>query len=66
MLDFTWRDLYTAAMVEVDPAIRKIRVKAAANAIKARASEGGVSGHEREELGHALATLSRLKQCVAI
>jgi hypothetical protein len=66
MLDFTWRDLYTAAIVEVDPAIRKIRVTAAANAIKARASEGGVSGHERTEMGDALATLSRLKPCATV
>jgi hypothetical protein len=66
MLDFTWRDLYTAAMVELDPSIRKIRVKAAANAIKARASEAGVSGHERKELGDALATLSRLTPCATI
>jgi|HubBroStandDraft_6_1064221.scaffolds.fasta_scaffold1081118_1 hypothetical protein len=61
MLDWTWRDLYKAAIVELDPTIRKIRVKVAADAIKARASDAGVPAEERRELGHALAILRRLK-----
>jgi hypothetical protein len=61
MLDWTWRDLYKAAIVELDPTIRKIRVKVAADAIKARASDAGVPAEERSELGHALAILRRLK-----
>jgi hypothetical protein len=61
MLDGTWRDLYRAAILELDPALRKVRVKVAADAIKARASYVGVSGNERSELGSALATLRRLK-----
>ena len=64
MLEITWRDLYRTAIVERDPVVQEIRVRAAANAIKARASEAGVFGHEREELGDALDTLSRLKPCV--
>jgi hypothetical protein len=63
MLEITWRDLYRAAIIELDPVVREIRVRAAANAIKARASEDGVFGHERKELGNALAMLSRLKLC---
>jgi hypothetical protein len=61
MLDGTWRDLYRATILELDPALRKIRAKVAADAIKARASEAGVSADERRELGDALATLRRLK-----
>jgi hypothetical protein len=61
MLDGTWRDLYRAAILELDPALRKIRVKVATDAIKARASDVGVSGEERSELGSALATLRRLR-----
>ncbi len=63
MLEITWRDLYGAAIVELDQVVQEIRVRAAAHAINARASEDGVCGHEREELGNALATLSRLKPC---
>jgi hypothetical protein len=61
MLDGTWRDSYRAAILELDPALRKIRVKVAADAIKARASDAGVPACERRELGDALATLRRLK-----
>ena len=61
MLDGTWRDLYRATILELDPALRKIRAKVAADAIKARASEAGVSADERRELGDALTTLRRLK-----
>jgi hypothetical protein len=61
MLDGTWRDLYRAAILELDPALRRIRVKVAADAIKARASDAGVPSDERRELGDALATLRRLK-----
>jgi len=61
MLDWTWRDLYKAAIVELDPTIRRIRVKVAADAIKARASDAGIPSEERRELGNALAILRRLK-----
>jgi hypothetical protein len=61
MLDETWRDLYRAAIIELNPGLRKIRVKVAADAIKARASDTGVPALERRELGNALATLRRLK-----
>jgi|SRR5580692_5937770 hypothetical protein len=61
MLDWTWRDLYKAASVELDPTIRRIRVKVAADAIKARASDAGIPSEERRELGNALAILRRLK-----
>jgi hypothetical protein len=68
MLEITWRELYrtaiVAAIVERDPVVQEIRVRAAANAIKARASEAGVVRHERKELGDALDTLGRLKPCV--
>jgi hypothetical protein len=68
MVDIAWRDLYrnaiVAAIVERDPVVQEIRVRAAANAIKARAAEAGVFRQERKELGDALDTLSRLKPCV--
>jgi hypothetical protein len=68
MLEITWRDLYRtaiiSAIVEHDPVVLEVRVRAAANAIKARASEDGVLRRERRELGDALDTLSRLKPCV--
>jgi hypothetical protein len=61
MLDGTWRDLFRAAIIELNPGLRKIRVKVAADAIKARASDTGVTIQERRELGDALAMLRRLK-----
>jgi hypothetical protein len=63
MLEITWRDLYRAAIIELDPVVQEIRARAAANAINARASEDGVFSRERKELGNALAMLSRLKLC---
>jgi hypothetical protein len=65
MLEIAWRDLYRAAIVELDPVDQEIRVRAATNAINARESEDGVFSHERKELANALATLSRLKLCAA-
>jgi hypothetical protein len=68
MSEITWRDLYrtaiVAAIVEHDPVVQEIRARAAANAIRAWASEARAFGHERKELDDALDTLSRLKPCV--
>jgi hypothetical protein len=61
MLESNWRDLYRAAILELDPSVLKIRAKIAVDEIKARASDAGVSRDERTELGAALATLRRLK-----
>jgi len=61
MLDGSWLDLYSAAILEIEPSLRRICEKLGADTIKARASEAGVSGNERRELGDALATLRRLK-----
>ena len=66
MLEITWRDLYRVALFEPDPVLHAIRVRAAANAGKAQTSEAGILGHERRELGDALAKLSRLKPCATI
>lgn len=62
MVESPWRDLYRAAILELDPKQLQARVKAAEDAINARASCGGrVSRDERRELNDALSTLRILK-----
>ena len=61
MLDGSWLDLYSAAILEIEPALRRICEKVAADTINAPASAAGVSGNERRELGDALGTPRRLK-----
>jgi hypothetical protein len=58
-----WRDLYRAAILELDPKQLQARVKAAEEAINARASCGArVSRDERREMNDALSTLLILKR----
>jgi hypothetical protein len=63
MVESRWRDLYRAAILELDPKRLQARVKAAEDAINARASsEARVSREERREMNDALSTLRILKR----
>ena len=63
MVESTWRDLYRAAILELDPKQLQARVKVAEDAINARASRGArVSRDERREMNDALSTLRILKR----
>jgi len=62
MVETTWRDSYRAAILELDRSLLKIRLKAAEDAIKARASDARASREERKEMADALSTLHRRKK----
>ncbi|HWO30232.1 MAG TPA: hypothetical protein VNO32_15675 [Candidatus Acidoferrum sp.] len=63
MVEGPWRDLYRAAILELDPNRLQARVKAAEDAIHARATcEARVSRDERREMNDALSTLRILKR----
>jgi hypothetical protein len=62
MFEMTWRDLYRAAMLELNPSLLKARLKAAEDAIVARASDARAPREERKEMDNALSTLHRLKK----
>jgi hypothetical protein len=63
MVESQWRDLYRAAILELDPKQLQARVKAAEDAINARAlNEARVSRDERREMNDALSTLRMLKR----
>jgi hypothetical protein len=63
MVESPWRDLYRAAILELDPKRLQTRVKEAEDAINARASSGArVSRDERREMNDALSTLQILKR----
>ena len=58
-----WRDLYKTALLELDPKQLQVRVKAAEDAINARAlSDARVPRHERRAMEHALSDLRVLKR----
>jgi hypothetical protein len=58
-----WRDLYRAALFELDPSKLAERVKAAEDAIQARASlDGKILSDERIALQDAMNALSLLKR----
>jgi hypothetical protein len=62
MVENQWRDLYKAAILELDPKRLQARVEAAEYAIHARASSGApVSREERRAMEDALSTLRVLK-----
>jgi hypothetical protein len=61
MFEMTWRDLYRAAILELNPSLLKARLKAAEDAIVARASDAAPR-EERKESDDALSTLHRLKK----
>jgi hypothetical protein len=62
MFEVTWRDLYRAAILELNPSLLKARLKAAEDAIVARASDARAPREERTEMDDALSTLRRLKK----
>jgi hypothetical protein len=62
MFETTWRDLYRAAILELNPSLLKARLKAAEDAIVARASDARAPREERKEMDDALSTLHRLKK----
>jgi hypothetical protein len=62
MFEMTWRDLYRAAILELNPSLLKARLKAAEDAIVARAADARAPREERKEMGDALSTLRRLKK----
>jgi hypothetical protein len=61
MIETTWRDFYRAAILELDRSLPKVRLKAAEDAINARASDARASREERREMADALSTLQRLR-----
>jgi hypothetical protein len=63
MVEGQWRDLYRAAILELDPKRLQARVKAAEDAINLRALSGArVSRDEQREMIDALSTLRILKR----
>jgi hypothetical protein len=62
MLETAWRDFYGVAILELDRSLLKARLKAAEDAINARASHARASREERREMADALSTLHRLKK----
>jgi hypothetical protein len=63
MVEGQWRGLYRAAILEHDPTRLQARVKAAEDAINARASsDARISRDERREMNDALSTLRILKR----
>lgn len=63
MAESQWRDLYKAAMLELDPKQLQARVKAAEDAIDARASGGArLPRDERRAMEDALSNLRVLKR----
>jgi hypothetical protein len=62
MFEMTWRDLYRAAILELNTSLLKARLKAAEDAIVARASDARAPREERKEMDDALSTLHRLKK----
>ena len=63
MVESQWRELLKAAIVELDPERLQLRVKAAEEAINARASsDARVSRDEQRAMDDALSTLRVLKK----
>jgi hypothetical protein len=60
MFEMTWRDLYRAVILELNPSLLKARLKAAEEAIVARASDARAPREERKEMDDALSTVHRL------
>jgi hypothetical protein len=62
MFENNWRDLYRQAILELDPALLKVRLQAAEDAIMTRALDARVSREERRQMDDALSTMRRLKK----
>jgi hypothetical protein len=63
MVESQWRELFKAAIIELDPEQLQLRVKAAEDSINARASsDARVSRDEQRAMDDALSTLRVLKK----
>lgn len=62
MAERSWQALYKAALLELDPNQLQARVKAAEDAINARACDSRVPRNERVAMEEALFTLCVLKR----
>jgi hypothetical protein len=63
MVESQWRALFRAAILELDPKQLEVRVKAAEDAITARASAGArITREERRSMDDALSVLRALKR----
>jgi hypothetical protein len=62
MPEVNWRELYRAAILELDPTLLQIRVKAAEDAINARLADTPIPREEHRDIDDALSALRRLKR----
>jgi hypothetical protein len=62
MPEINWRELYRAAILELDPALLQIRVKAAEDAINARLADALIPRDEQRDIDAALSALRGLKR----
>ena len=62
MPEVDWQELYRAAILELDPALLQIRLKAAEAAINARLGGPQISREERRDIDAALSALRGLKR----
>jgi hypothetical protein len=60
MPDVNWRELFTAAILELDPVQLQIRVKAAEDAINARLADDQIPRDEQTDIDGALTALRGL------
>ena len=62
MPEVNWRELYRAAVLELNPELLQVRVKAAEDAINARLADASISREEHRDIDDALSALRRLKR----
>ena len=62
MPEVNWRELYKAAILELDPVLLQVRVKAAEDAINARLANAQIPRDERRDIDAALSALRGLKR----
>jgi hypothetical protein len=62
MPEVNWRDLYRAAILELDPTLLQARVKVAEDAINARLAAALIPRDERRGMDEALSALRGLKR----
>ena len=62
MSDVNWRELYRAAILELDPAMLQVRVKIAEDAINARLADAQIPRDEQRDIDAALSALRGLKR----
>ena len=61
MVEYQWRTLYKAALLELDPEQLQARIRAAEDAIHARGADARTHRNERIAMEEALLTLRILK-----